>query len=101
MLLGNKVIGAIGVAKKEAIPFNEKQIALISSFANQAVIAVENTRLLKELRERTDDLSVSLEQQTATAEVLETISSSSGELNPVFDKMLEMPHVFAAPNSVP
>ncbi|HXI08008.1 MAG TPA: GAF domain-containing protein [Bradyrhizobium sp.] len=89
MLLGDKVVGAIGVAKVEPVPFDEKQLALIGSFANQAVIAIENTRLLRELRERTDDLSESLAQQTATSEVLETISSSAGELTPVFDKMLE------------
>ncbi len=89
MLLAGRVIGAIGVARREPMPFDEKQIALIGSFASQAVIAIENTRLLKELRQRTDDLSESLEQQTATSEVLETISSSPGELEPVFQKMLE------------
>jgi signal transduction histidine kinase len=89
MLLRDRVIGAIGVARQEAAPFDEKQIALIGSFASQAVIAIENTRLLRELRQRTDDLSESLEQQTATSEVLETISSSPGELEPVFQKMLD------------
>jgi signal transduction histidine kinase len=89
MLLRDRVIGAIGVARQEAAPFDEKQIALIGSFASQAVIAIENTRLLKELRQRTDDLSESLEQQTATSEVLQVISSRPGELEPVFQKMLE------------
>jgi two-component system, NtrC family, sensor kinase len=89
MLLGDKVVGAIGVARHAPVGFDEKQIALIVSFANQAVIAIENTRLLKELRLRTDDLSESLEQQTATSEVLQVISSSPGELEPVFQKMLE------------
>jgi len=73
MLLGDRVIGAIGVARQEPVSFDEKQIALIGSFASQAVIAIENTRLLKELRERTDDLSTSLDElRTAQDRLVQT-----------------------------
>jgi GAF domain-containing protein len=77
-------IGAILIRRMDVRPFTEKQIALLKTFAHQAMIAIENVRLFDEVQERTRELSESLEQQTATAEVLQVISRSPGELEPVF-----------------
>ena len=82
------VFGVVNLFRTTPTAFTQKQIELAETFADQAVIAIENARLLNELRQRTDDLSESLEQQTATSEVLKVISSSPGELEPVFNAML-------------
>ncbi len=88
MLKGDELIGTITIYRLEVKPFTAKQISLMETFADQAVIAIENVRLFDEVQKRTEDLTEALEQQTATAEVLKIISSSPGQVDPVFDAML-------------
>src|SRR5262249_49317658 len=89
LLRDGQSVGAISVGKREPTPFSEQQIQLLKTFADQAVIAIENVRLFEAEQARSRELSESLEQQTASSEVLQVISCSSGQLEPVFKAMLE------------
>ncbi len=89
MLKDDQLIGTIGIYRQEVRPFTEKQIELVTNFAAQAVIAIENTRLLNELRQRTGDLTESLEQQTAISDMLSVIADSPGDVKAVFDSVAE------------
>ena len=84
-----RALGTILVRRTEMRPFEQKHIALLTTFADQAAIAIENVRLFEAEQQRTRELTESLQQQTATSEVLQVISSSPGDLQPVFEAMLE------------
>ena len=89
MLREGNIVGVCGLARTTVRPFTEKQIELVTTFADQAVIAIENARLLNELRQRTNDLTETLEQQIATSKVLEVISRSAFYLQAVFETVAE------------
>ena len=87
-----ELIGSLIARRTEVRPFTPAQIKLLETFADQAVIAIENVRLFKELQERNRDLTEALEQQTATSEILRVISSSPTDLQPVFETILAKRH---------
>ena len=89
MLREGEAIGCIGVGKRDATPFTEKQITLLKTFASQAVIAIENVRLFNELEQRNREITENLEQQTATSEILHVMASSPTNIQPVLDAITE------------
>src|SRR3984893_2251190 len=89
LLREEEAIGSLSIRRTEARPFTQRQVELVTTFADQAVIAIENVRLFDEVQTRTREVTEALEQQTATADVLHVISNSPGELEPVFETILE------------
>src|SRR6266853_3562204 len=88
MLRGDTALGMIAVTRQEPTPFTDQQVALLQTFADQAVIAIENVRLFKELEARNREVTESLDQKTATSEILGVISSSPTDIQPVFDAIM-------------
>src|SRR6185369_3285738 len=89
LLRGGTPLGTVAIRRTEARPFTDYQITLLKTFADQAVIAIENVRLFKELEARNNQLTEALEQQTATSDILRVISRSQTDVQPVFDTIAE------------